>query len=239
MKDILLVLDVETANSVDDALVYDLGLAVVDRKGNIYCKKSFVNSDIFYGEANLMTSSYYAHKLPKYYEEIKNGEREVATLYEIRQFILGLFEQYKIRAVCAYNASFDQRALNTTQRWQTKSKYRYFLPYDVEIWDIWHMACQVICTMTTYRKFCETHNYFSKSGNMITNAETVYQFITKDDQFREEHMGLADVEIETQIMANCFRKHKTMDKGINRACWRIPQKSTTPKKRKPSMYDPL
>ena len=34
-KDYYLVLDVETANSTNDPLVYDLGFAVCDRKGKI------------------------------------------------------------------------------------------------------------------------------------------------------------------------------------------------------------
>lgn len=230
LKQYYLVLDVETANSTDDALVYDIGFAVVDREGKIYEKASYVNSDIFYGEKELMTSAYYAHKLPQYFTEIAEGTRVVATLYEIRKHIIKLFDIYNIRAVCAYNAGFDYKALNTTQRWQTKSKYRYFLPYGVEVWDIWNMACQVLCTMASYRKFCLEHNYFSKNGNMITNAEIVYQFIAKDNDFREEHMSLADVEIEVQIMATCYRKHKKMNRNINKACWRIPQKAFTSKK---------
>ena len=40
----------------------------------------------------------------------------------------------------------------------------------------------------------------------------------------EQHTGLQDVLIESKIMAECFRKHKKMEKNINRLCWRIPQK---------------
>ena len=41
-KKYYLVLDVETANSTDDALVYDLGYVVCDKKGNIYEADSFI-----------------------------------------------------------------------------------------------------------------------------------------------------------------------------------------------------
>ena len=44
--------------------------------------------------------------------------------------------------------------------------------------------------------------------------------------FEEEHTGLADAIVESQILARCFKSHKKIDKKINRACWRIPQTLT-------------
>ena len=38
-----IVLDTETTNGFDDPFVYDCGFAVVDKKGNVYEKFSFVN----------------------------------------------------------------------------------------------------------------------------------------------------------------------------------------------------
>jgi hypothetical protein len=86
------------------------------------------------------------------------------------------------------------------------------------------MACQVICTQKRYRKFCEANGFVKPSGNLHTNAEAVYAYMTKDATFDESHTGLADVLIEVQIMAKCFAQHKKMDKSINKSCWRIPQK---------------
>jgi hypothetical protein len=67
------------------------------------------------------------------------------------------------------------------------------------------------------------NNLISPSGNIKTSAETVYAYITQNAEFNESHTGLQDVLIEVQIMAHCFRQHKSMDKSINRFCWRIPQ----------------
>lgn len=69
-KKYMLVLDCETApldnglNKVDpyNMVVYDLGFAVVDKKGNVYAMGSFVNSDIFIDEFALMRSAYYSEK---------------------------------------------------------------------------------------------------------------------------------------------------------------------------------
>lgn len=222
-KDYYLVLDVETANSTDDPLVYDLGFAVCDRKGNIYEAESYVVSDIFYKETELMQSAYYHEKLPKYYEGIKEKAFKVINFYTAKKRIADLIEKYNIKAVCAYNASFDTKALNTTQRYLTNSKYRYFLPYGTEVYCIWHMACQVICTQKRYIKFCLDNGFVSESGNIKTSAETVFAYMTKNEKYEECHTGLQDVLIETQIMAKCFAQHKKMNKKINRLCWRIPQ----------------
>ena len=222
-KDYYLVLDVETANSTNDPLVYDLGFAVCDRKGNIYEAESYVVSDIFYKETELMQTAYYHEKLPKYYEGIKEKAFKVINFYMAKKRIADLIEKYNIKAVCAYNASFDTKALNTTQRYLTNSKYRYFLPYGTEIYCIWHMACQVICTQKRYIKFCLDNGFVSENGNIKTSAETVFAYMTKNEKYEECHTGLQDVLIETQIMAKCFAQHKKMNKKINRLCWRIPQ----------------
>lgn len=222
-KKFYLVLDVETANSTEDALVYDLGYAVCDKKGNIYEADSFVVSDIFFEEQDLMKSAYYAEKLPQYFEGIKNRAFNVVTFYQARERLIKAMKKYNVEAVCAYNANFDYTALNNTQRWLTKSKYRYFLPYGTKVYCIWHMACQLICTQKSYIRFCLENGLVSPSGNIKTSAEAVYAYMTDNNEYEENHTGLEDVLIETKILAKCFAQHKRMDKNINRFCWRIPQ----------------
>jgi hypothetical protein len=135
-----------------------------------------------------------------------------------------MLEKYNVKVVMAYNAAFDTKGLNTTQRYLTKSAYRWFLPYGIKVECIWHMACQTICSMKRYYDFCHEYGFVSKSGNIQTSAEVVYAFLTNNPDFEEEHKGLDDVLIETAIFAECRKKHKKMNRNINRACWRIPQR---------------
>ena len=225
-KHFYLVLDIETANHADDALAYDIGIAIIDRFGNVYAKFSFVCYDIFELEKELMTSAYYARKIPEYYEGIESGERVVATLYEIRKVIHELCKEYDVKAIMAYNAYFDTTGSNRTLRYVTKSKYRYFFPYGIPVHCIWHMACQTICSQKKYYKFCIENGFVSKSGNIKTSAEAVYAFLTNNPDFEEEHKGLEDVLIEAEIFAECVKKKKKMNRNINRACWRIPQRKS-------------
>ena len=219
----VLVLDTETTNTLTDAngrldtscvLMYDCGWSVVDTKGNVYEERSYVNSDIFVHERELMQSAYYAKKIPQYVADLRSGKRKMATTYEIRKAMLADLETYRIKEVVAHNASFDYNGLNTIQRWTTKSKYRYWFPYGIVVWDTMKMARDVIHKMPPYRKFCEEHGLLTKNGRLSTTAENLYRFIIKDPAFKESHTGLEDVQIEREIMFYCFRQHKKMRKGL-------------------------
>ena len=217
-----LVIDTETTNSFDDPLVYDIGGAIVDKNGHIYESFSFVIRDIFVYERELMRTAYYANKIPSYVQEIYNNARAMVDFYYARRFILNLMEKYNVHDVAAYNAHFDQNALNVTQRWLTKSKSRYFFPYNTNFICIWNMACQTLCQRKTYKEFCEKNNFISKRGtNYSTSAETVYRYLILDPAYEEEHKGFDDVLIELYIMKRCFSAKKQFPdgKGIKRNCW--------------------
>jgi hypothetical protein len=222
-KKMILVIDVETANMLDDPLVYDMGMVMTDKEGKIYEQHSFLVRDVFEdGQNELMTSAYYAKKIPLYLEKLNNKEIVVKSFSSVRFFMKTLMEKYGCTTVAAYNANFDKTALNTTQRYLTSSKYRYFFPYNTEIICIWNMACQVLFTQKRFQKKAIANNWVSAKGNLQTSAEIGFQYITKDSQFQEEHTGLADVLIEIQIMVKCFQQKKKMTTGINRWCWKIP-----------------
>ena len=198
----------------NNMFVYDVGWAVVDKRGNVYDTKSFVNADIFLVEKELMKSAYYADKLPKYWKEIKSGERVLTSFYNIRKALLETIVEYGITEIYAHNMRFDYGTLQNTQRWLTKSKYRYFFPKDVIICDTLKMARDVILKMPTYKKFCEENRLLTKNGRLSASAENLYRFITKDTTFVENHTGLEDVLIEKEILAYCFKQHKKMRRKL-------------------------
>jgi hypothetical protein len=219
----ILVLDTETANTLinpngsmdmSSVLVYDCGWQVIDTHGTVYEQASYINSDIFYKERELMLSAYYAQKIPMYEQQIKEGSRTVANTYQIRKAMCDTITKWGIKEVAAHNARFDYNALNIIQRYTTKSKYRYWFPYGIEIWDTMKMAKSVILQMPTYRKFCEANGFITKTGKLSCTAENLYRFIIKDPTFVEAHTGLEDVEIESQILAYCYRQHKKMSKKL-------------------------
>lgn len=223
-KEMYLVIDTETANSIEQPLPYDIGYAVCDRFGHIVLARSFVVAEIFLDHKEMMKSAYFAEKIPHYWEDIKNGTREIKSIFNIRKQIKEDMKKYRIKKVGAYNMAFDKRALNNVIRYCSKSLIRWFFPFNTEFFCIWSMACQVLLNSTSYIKFALQNGLESEAGNIQTSAEACYKFLTNSVDFTEEHTGLEDVRIEIDIMAKCFSTHKKMDKNINTSCWRLPQR---------------
>ena len=214
-----IVLDCETApcdRTLEEVtpinmLVYDLGWVVTDKRGKVYKTRSFVNADIFLDEKELMKSAYYGRKIPEYWKDIKSGKRTLTSFYNIRKALLEDIAEYDVTQLFAHNMRFDYGALTNTQRWLTKSKYRYFFPKNVEICDTLKMARQVVANTPTYKKFCQDNGYMTKNNQVRLTAEILYRYITRDEDFEEEHKGLDDCLIEKEILAYCYRKHKKME----------------------------
>lgn len=216
-KTYYLILDTETApceasNEVNpyNMFVYDLGFAIVDRFGNVYHSESLIIDDIFNQESNLMQSAYYASKLPQYHNDIANGTRQVVSFYEARKRLTDIMTQYNCDTIIAHNMRFDYGTLNNTQRWLTKSKYRYFFASNIKIWDTMRMAEDTICKLKKYQQFCASNGYTTKTGRPRKTAEVLYRFIASNNEFVESHTALEDVMIEKEIFAKCNAMHKKM-----------------------------
>ena len=213
-KKYYIVFDTETANGLNDPIVYDLGFAVVDKMGNVYARYSLIIREVFYGMADLMKSAYYANKLPKYHEEIAKGERTVVSFYEAKKIFANVCKEFNITVAVAHNARFDYKSTSKTQRYITKSKYRFFLPYGIELWDTMKMAHDTICKQKRYIKWCNENGFMTKhkTPRPQEKAEIIYRYLIKDNTFKESHTGLEDVMIEKEIFAHCMKQNKKMRK---------------------------
>ena len=221
-KNYYLLIDTETCNGIMDgnkldlsqSIVYDFGFQVIDKKGNVYKKGSYLIDETFNGMADLMNSCYYANKLPQYFEDIKNGSRIVKPLMYVRKVILNTCKEWNIKAIVAHNAYFDYRAMRNTVRYFTGSKFKSMFPYGVEWYDTLKMARDVIGIQKSYVVFCEENEYLTKYKKPRFTAEILYRYMTDNIEFEESHTALEDVEIETQIFARCMRQHKKMRKKL-------------------------
>ena len=211
-KSYYLTIDTETCNTMDDPIVYDIGGCIHDKQGNVYETFSFVIYETFVGMADVMTSAYYADKIGNYEEDLKNGTRKMVRFATAKSHIAHLCERYNVKAIIAHNMRFDYRATATTQRYLTKSKYRYFFPYGIELWDTMKMAQDTICKQKTYIKWCKENGFVTARGQVRKTAEILYRYISNQTDFIESHTGLEDVLIEKEIFTHCIRQHKKMNK---------------------------
>ncbi len=199
-----LIVDTETANSLEQPLMYDFGYAVIDKQGNVYENGSYVVAEVFF-DKELMSSAYYREKMPIYIEQINNGESKLIQLHKLHKLVYDIMQKYNICKVIAHNARFDYISTVTTQRYLTSSKYRYFFPYGTVIIDTLKMARNAFRGNQDYRDFCLKNGFVTKRNQSRFTAEILYRYIKQDIEFNEEHTALADVMIEKDIFVECLR----------------------------------
>lgn len=221
-KHYFLAVDTETAGSLDNPLVYDFGGRVIDSKGNVYEEASLVIYEIFRGERELMQTAYYSCNIPKYEVGLRDGTWKMARMMNVFLLVRQWMQEYNITEVLAYNTNFDRRALNHTMKHVTG--WEYFFPRDTEFLDIWNMACSTLYQRKSYYKTAHRLGWQSESGNIRTNAQVGYAYISGTDDFTEAHTALEDVKIEAEIFMACLRARvKRADMGIVGSPWRKPQ----------------
>lgn len=205
-------------------LVYDVGIAITDKKGNIYAEASFLIAEIW-NDKTLMKSAYYAEKIPRYEEGLKNGLHTIQDFKVARDLIRYLFDSFKVSQVSAYNLKFDLGALNFTSYYLTGSFNTTFFTFtqrkNIKKVDIWTLACKSLFIQKGFPDFCIENNFLSPAGNYRTNAEVAYAYLTRTPDFIEEHTGLADVKIEIAIMTHSYRQNKKIGCSYEFQPWRL------------------
>ncbi len=206
----IIMIDTETANDIDCPFVYDIGYQIFTLNDGVLCEKSFVNADIFL-DRKLMENAYFADKIPSYWEDIQSGKRILKRWNNIRNEIAKDCKRFQVKIACAHNAPFDNRALNTTQRYLTCSKFRYFLPYGIEWWDTLKMARATLKDDENYTTFCWNNEYLTKNLRIRYTAEIIYRWIIQEVDFEEAHTGLEDVKIERKIFEYILNNYPEID----------------------------
>ena len=209
-NDVIMMIDTETTNDLDCPIVYDAGYQIFTLNDGVLCERSFVNADVFL-DKDLMASAYFIDKVPQYWDDIKNGKRILKKWFNIKRQIAEDCELFNVKYVCAHNAMFDNRALNTTQRYQTTSKFRYFLPYGIEWLDTLKMSRQLLKNNEDYGEFCYNNDYLTKNGQRRYTAEIIYRWLSGNHEFEESHTGLEDVKIERKIFEYCLAVNPEID----------------------------
>ena len=198
-----LMLDTETTNDIDCPLVYDVGFAVIDDSGKVYASYSYVNADVFC-DSELMSTAYFANKIPQYWEDIKSGKRILKSFRSIERTFRRVCHDWQIKEIVAHNARFDYKALQNTKRYITTSRYRFFFPFGIRFVDTLKLSREVFGKNETYRNFCISNNYVTSNNQNRYTAEVIYRFLTNNNDFEEEHTGLADCMIEKDILCHCL-----------------------------------
>lgn len=207
MRKVFAILDIETIT--DARLAFDIAWIVYDSKGNELERRNYLVSEIvntpFY-EILVRRDSFMKNKAQYYMDAAAFNSINYATLDHICADFAGIADRYHAKvAMCAYNAKFDFNVLNDNMQAYYGEN---FFNSDVEIVDIMTMALATICDTNKYVRWCILNNMTTEKGNVYTNAQTVYAYLTQNIDYVEEHHALADCEIEADIYfkARAYRK---------------------------------
>lgn len=222
-----LILDTETAGNIEDhdsLRVYDFAYQIVDDSFRVVCTRHFLISEVF-NDLELMSSAYYSKKLPLYFAMLASQEVEIVPFLTAYNQFLTDCKDFKVKQIWAYNAAFDRDALNATLKALSNGFRSWFMPYGIKIKCIWSLCSSTILNRPSYFKFALKNGFVSSKGNLATNAEVAYAYMTNDPTYKEEHTALEDVKIERELLSYGLRQHvKDKQTKIKRNAWSLPQK---------------
>ena len=204
-----LVLDCETATlpyaanfdaeakkkiAIAKPLIYDLGWQVIDRKGKVYRRKSYLISEIF-SVPSVFNTAYYASKRPIYIERLEKGETVLTDWRTAIKDLLSDIEQ--VESVGAYNSMFDfKKAIPFTETYINKLYSKDFYEWEsfqnkicdgiasgrktrnenfdgdnfifrnkkYPLFDVWGLSCKYILDNDEYREMCVNNDWITASG---------------------------------------------------------------------------
>ena len=116
----------------------------------------------------------------------------------------------------AYNLRFDMGAIANTHRYLGHPDK--VLPYRPDLLCLWEFACTTLCNTPMYHRVAHemgnATGWITDAGNVRTNAEKVYAYLSGELDFIEAHTALADAQIETVILHKLLAKKKTIPYNV-------------------------
>lgn len=213
-----MVLDVE---GMSTCRPYNIGWLIGDRYGEIYETESIaVLPCIWENLQNCLQAKEMTHKnVQEILSDIENNMTKRKYIYnnvaDARKKILDTVITNHISEIWAYNCAFDKSSLRRlfSEEWE-------MLDSLVAFYDIIPAILHTKLLTKKYVNFCKKNNYITEKGNIMTKAEIVYRYLTKNLAFEEEHTGLNDCKIEYQILLTAFNTKKKINKEKTPA-WKI------------------
>ena len=196
----IMIFDTETT-SLEKPFCYNIGYVIYDTEsGQILATKDFVCEQVWHNPM-LFSTAYYAHKRDLYVRSMRGRNTTMDKFGYICQQMIRDIKAFNIVGAYAYNSSFDEKVFTFNCDW-----FKCNNPFDsIPVFDIRGYAHHFICD-DDFKKWCEEHERFSDSGNYSTTAETMYQYVSGNIDFEEEHTALADSIIECMILTYAIFK---------------------------------
>lgn len=216
----IVVFDTETID-LEKPFCYNIGYVIYSTDEDcIVLRREFVVEQVWHNPM-LFTTAYYTNKRELYVSRMKARKIVMDKFGYICQQMIRDFKTYEIAYAYAFNSSFDKKVFEWNCEW-----FKCNNPFDnIEILDIRGCVHEFVAHSKAFQDFCERQERFTESGNYSTTAETLFQYITGNSEFKEEHTAYADSEIELEVLRFCVNKGAEYGKAY-KTCQSIVRKQT-------------
>jgi hypothetical protein len=215
------ILDTECIG-LTDRRVYDIAWAIMKRDGTIIHRNGFVVREVI-TDADRMVGAHFHKKVYSDYIPMIADGYKLADWQDIIETMRSDFREHGVGTVCAYNMGFDVSAMRATHA--DFGDEERITGGDYKALCIWQFVCETILSRRKFNKIAKALGWFrQKTGNVFTNAEKAYAYISGEHGFTEDHTAASDVEIEAYILAACLRQKKKIPYNkIGGQPWRLAQ----------------
>lgn len=223
-----LVCDTETTGLGNRAYVFDIAYAITTRKKTIL-ERQYIVRDVITNPARMLSAlgsgqwtAMFGGKLFDYYiPAIAAKPHRVKYWSDIVNQLRADIREYQVDVFAAYNLDFDMRAIANTQRALGFGKVLESRP---DLLCLWRFACGIVARSRAYHNAARQFGWISDAGNVRTNAEKVYAYLSGDFSFIESHTALADARIEAEILRRMLARKRTIPYNVrDHMPWKMAQ----------------
>ncbi len=149
------------------------------------------------------------NKIEYWKDQIDKGNLQVMSWGAILKQLSQDIKDYKITLFSAYNARFDRQAIVSTSQIIPYKNYCKGL-WELDFLDIM-LICEIFAKQKDFKKWADNHGAKSNKGNYQCKAETIYRYLTNNNEklqinvpdsytWAESHIALEDIDCEGVIL---------------------------------------
>ena len=198
-----LVFDTETYGLKPQNIVFDIAWIVFNKRSKVVERNYLVKET--YLPNYLKNLPFYGEGKVKTYENIAKTT-EILNWTDILTTLWTDIKENSVNEVIAYNLPFDLEALQTTNQSIREREFRIF--NGLQLTDLYSVFCNFVKNRKDYIRFCIENQFISNAGNILTNAEVAYRFLTSNPYHVESHTALSDIQEELYIYQTIQAKKK-------------------------------
>ena len=185
-------------------------------------RKGFIVKELWENEDYLLSSNYAMNKgqivesqnfainkIEYWKDQIDKGNLKVMSWGAILKQLSQDIKDYKVTLFSAYNAKFDRQAIVSTSQIIPYKNYCKGL-WELDFLDIM-LICEIFAKQKDFKKWADNHGAISQAGNYQCKAETIYRYLTNNNEklqlnvpdsycWAESHIALEDIDCEGVIL---------------------------------------